>query len=204
MALLSSEDKERIRAATAAAEQNTSGEIVTVLTPASDEYHYIPALWAALAAMAVPLPLIYLADLPAWFVYTVQLLVFLVLVLVLRHPKLRHAVIPAYIRHRRAHRRAMEQFLAQNLHTTAARTGVLIFVSLGERHAEIIADEGIYAKVSPDVWDKAVTTLISHIRSGDVAGGFVAAIAMCGEVLAEHFPPGAADHDELPNAVIIL
>lgn len=204
MALLSPEDKERIRAATAAAEEHTSGEIVTVLTPASDEYHYIPALWAALAAMAVPLPLIYLLALPAGAVYTAQLVVFLALVLVLRLPRLRYAVIPAYIRHRRAHRRAMEQFLAQNLHTTAARTGVLIFVSLGERHAEIIADEGIYSKVGPEVWDKAVAALISHIRSGDVAGGFVAAIGMCGEVLAEHFPPGAADHDELPNAVIIL
>ena len=40
-------------------------------------------------------------------------------------------------------RRAAEQFIAKNLHLTRERTGVMIFVSLGERMAELIADEGI-------------------------------------------------------------
>ena len=52
----------------------------------------------------------------------------------------RTALVPAHIKRLHAHRRAVEQFLAQNLHTTAGHTGVLIFVSVAERYAEILAD----------------------------------------------------------------
>ena len=56
-------------------------------------------------------------------------------------------LIPRSMQRTRAHRRAVEQFLVQNLHTTEGRTGVLIFVSVAERYAEILADHGIHAKV---------------------------------------------------------
>ena len=39
----------------------------------------------------------------------------------------------------------MKQFLSRNIHVTTARTGVLLFVSLAERYAEIVADSGINA-----------------------------------------------------------
>jgi putative membrane protein len=32
----------------------------------------------------------------------------------------------------------------------------------------------------------------------------VAAIELCAAVLAEHFPPGAINRDELPNAIVEL
>jgi putative membrane protein len=98
----------------------------------------------------------------------------------------------------------MEQFLAHGLHVTESRTGVLIFVSAAERYAEVLADQAIYDKVGADVWDKAVAALIDSVRRGLPAQGFVAAIAMCGEVLAEHFPPDALNHDELPNQLVEL
>src|SRR5262249_44232487 len=56
----------------------------------------------------------------------------------------------------RVHAEAMHQFLAQGIHLTEHRTGVLIFASVAERYAEIVADSGINAKVTPDVWSKAV------------------------------------------------
>ena len=34
--------------------------------------------------------------------------------------------------------------------------------------------------------------------------GFVSAIEQCAAVLAEHFPPGAINRNELPNAIIEL
>jgi putative membrane protein len=79
---------------------------------------------------------------------------------------------------------------------------VLIFASVAERYAEIVADQGINAKVTPEVWDKAVAALIAGIKDGRAGDGFVAAVEQCGVVLAEHFPPGALNPNELPNRLV--
>ena len=75
---------------------------------------------------------------------------------------------------------------------------MLIFAAVAERYVEIIADGGINAKVTQEVWDKAVASLIAAIKDGRPADGFVAAIEQCGAVLAEHFPvaPGTVNPDE--------
>jgi putative membrane protein len=96
----------------------------------------------------------------------------------------------------------MNQFFAHELDQTEQRTGVLIFASVAERYAEIVADAGIHAKVPQDVWDSAIAAMIAAIRDGRPADGFVGAIAQCGAVLAQHFPPGALNRDELPNKLV--
>ncbi len=202
MVELSRADRQRIETATREAEQHTSGEIVTVMAQRSDDYQFIPVLWATLAALFVPMPLIFLTSLPADLVYLVQLTVFAVLFVLLRWPALRLAVTPRSIKRQRAHRLAMEQFLAQNIHMTDQRTGVLIFLSMAERYIEIIADQGIYEKVDKQIWDKTVQAMSAHIRQGQIADGFVEAVSSCGQVLARHFPPGSSNVDELPNTII--
>lgn len=201
---ISTKDRNRISRAIARAETKTSGEIVAVIAAASDDYIFIPLLWAALAALAVPLFLFPLTDLHVGHVYGVQLGVFAALALLSQWWPLRIALVPGRIKRARAHRHAMEQFLAQNLHTTKGRTGVLIFVSVAEHFAEVIADEGIYQKVPPETWDEIVNELTRHIGQRKVSNGFVAAIKMCADVLAEHFPPGSRDDNELPDRLIVL
>ena len=48
-----------------------------------------------------------------------------------------------------------------------------------------LADAGIAAKVSQEVWDSAVRALVQAIKNEKYADGFVEAIRICGEVLAE-------------------
>ena len=85
------------------------------------------------------------------------------------------------------------------------RTGVMIYVSLGERMAELIADEGIAEHVDAHVWDRAMSALTEGLKRADPAAGFTAAIGLCGEVLADHFPPRDGDNpNELPDAVVVL
>jgi putative membrane protein len=67
-----------------------------------------------------------------------------------------------------------------------------------------LADAGIDQKVTNDVWEQAVTLLVRAVRDGRPADGFVAAIEHCAAVLATHFPPGAINRDELPNAIVEL
>ena len=54
MAFLTADDKTRIRQAIEDVERKTAGELVTVIAQQSDDYLYIPTLWAALLALAIP------------------------------------------------------------------------------------------------------------------------------------------------------
>jgi putative membrane protein len=201
---VSKDDRIRIRKAVAAAEEKTSGEIFLVVAQASDDYRFIPIVWATVVALIAPLPLIYLTGLPASLIYAVQLVLFVVLSLVFSHPAVKPWIVPSGVKHARARALAVEQFLAHGLHTTEKRTGVLIFVSLTERHAEIVADTGIAAKVDQAVWQSAMNRLVAEVAAGRLADGLIAAVEATGAVLARHFPPRRGDRDELPDELVIL
>jgi len=204
MTLVSDADRRRIADAIAAAERGTSGEIVAVIAPESASYLHVPFLWAALAALAMPWPFVLWTWWPIERIYLLQLAVFAALVLILLPRPMRLALVPRSVKHARAHRRAVEQFLAQNLHTAVARTGVLIFVSVAERYAEVLADAGIDEKVPEATWQTIVAELTDHIGSGQAADGFVRAIAAVGDLLARHFPPDADTRHVLANHLIVL
>jgi putative membrane protein len=200
--MISQIDRERIADAIRAAEAKTSGEIFCVIARHASDYRLVPLAWAAAVALVVPAPLIYLTLWPASVIYVVQLIVFIAAALGLSLPEIRFHIVPRRTQHERAHLQAMQQFFAHGLHHTQNRTGVLIFASVAERYAEIVADAGINEKVTPHVWDQAVAALIAGIKQGRATDGFVAAIEQCGAVLAEHFPPGALNRDELPDKLV--
>ncbi len=204
MTLVSDADKRRIADAITEAERTTSGEIVAVIAPESASYLHVPFLWAALVALAVPWPFVFWTWWPIQHIYLLQLGVFAVLVAGLMPMPLRLALVPQSVRHARAHRRAVEQFLAQNLHTAVGRTGVLIFVSVAERYAEILADTAIHEKVPETAWQAIVTDLTDCIGRGEPGDGFVRAIAAVGEHLARHFPPDPHAPHALSNHLIVL
>ncbi len=204
MAFISKNDQERIGVAIAAAEKKTSGEIVAVLSGESASYLHVPFLWAALIALIVPWPLVYFTWWPVQWIYFVQLGAFLLILLLTLPRRVRYALVPSSVKRERAHRRAVEQFLVQNLHTTTGRTGVLIYVSVAERYAEIVADTGIDAKVPKGTWQSIVDELTSNIAASRAGEGFVLAVERSGALLAEHFPPGTHDPNELPNHLIVI
>ncbi len=200
--MISQAEKARIIEAIAAAETKTAGEIFCVIAHTSSNYSLVPVAWAALIALAAPAPSIYLTIWSAGLIYLVQLAAFIVTAMLLSLPAIRFRIVPRRAMRERAHIEAMRQFLAQGLHLTERRTGVLIFVSVAERYAEIVADSGINAKVAPAVWQDAVDAALEAIKDGRIGDGLVAAVGRCGTVLAEHFPPGAINRDELPNKVV--
>ena len=204
MELFSPEERARIEAAITKAESKTSGEIIVVVATASAGYFAYALMWAALLALLVPWPLIYFTNWPVEYIYLAQLGVFLLGAVLMQWEALRFAIVPNSIKRARAHQKAVEQFLAQNLHTTKGRTGVLIYVSFAEHYAEVIADDGIYKKVPQETWNGVVNTLTTHLGRGQRTQGFITAIETCGKILAEHFPPGRIDQNELPNHLIVL
>jgi putative membrane protein len=199
---ISNEDQARIVAAIHAAERKTAGEIVCVLARRSSDYAYVPPLWAAFAALVSPWPLVIFTALDIRTILVAQTLVFILVFLALSYPPLRLAATPRVVKRARAHRAAIEQFFTRGVAGTRERTGVLIFVSLGERYARVIADDGIAARIPEERWRAVLDLLLSNIRMGRVADGFVAAIEECAILLAEHVPPGG--REELPDRIYVI
>ena len=204
MSLFSKPEEDRIAAAIAEAERATSGEIVAVVAAESASYLHVPVMIAAVLALLVPWPLVYFTWWPVQWIYVAQLAVFLLVLLALLPRRIRFALVPRAVKYGRAHRRAVEQFLTQNLHTTEGRTGVLIFISVAERYAAVLADTRIDSRVPAGTWQAIVDELTARIGEGHAADGLIAAISSAGGLLAAHFPPGTADPDELPNHLIVL
>jgi len=219
----------RIADAIRAAEARTSGEIFCVMARRVSAYRDISLGWAAAAALILPLGLIPLGLDPAWVpglgsgweaahlassdvvvsqalgAYAlIQATVFLIVFLLTSIPGVSRFVTPRAVRRARVRKAALQQFLAHGLHVTEARTGVLIFAALGDHQVEVVADKGIHSKVDQSVWGDAVAVLAKGLRQDDPAGGFVAAIGLCGAVLAEHFPPALRNPNEVENKIVVI
>jgi putative membrane protein len=222
MAYLDDAGRALIAAAVTEAESATSGEIVTVLADASDGYTDVALLWAAGAAFtamsvfaAFPEPFLdaWDATLAGWghewttgeiasMVIGLGLLKFLAVLLVQQWRPLKYALIPGPAKTIRVHNQAVRQFKVGAERRTTGRTGVLIYLSMREHRAEIVADESIAAKVSAEVWGEAMGDMLAHIRKGRIAEGLAVGIRDVGFVLAEHFPRGSEDVNELPDRLI--
>jgi putative membrane protein len=204
MVHLSAEERRRVSESITAAEATTAGEIVCVLAQASSDYRSYATAWSALLALTAPWFLIALSDLSVEEIFLAQIVIFVVLFLILSQSPLGRFLVPRRMRRAEAHRAAMAQFMIRGMARKQNRAGVLIFVSLTEHYARIVADDGIASKVRQTVWQDAIDALLDHMRGGRIAEGFVVAVEKCGKVLAEHFPPGSDDKDELPDRIYLI
>ncbi len=211
-----------VAAAVTEAESATSGEIVVVLADSSDGYTDVALLWAAGAAFtamsvfaAFPLPFLSTWDrlIGGWghewttgelasMVIALGLLKFLAVLLVQQWQPLKWLLIPGPVKTIRVHNQAVRQFRVGAERRTTGHTGVLIYLSMREHRAEIVADQSIAARVPAEVWGEAMGDMLSQIRKGALAEGLAVGIRDVGHVLAEHFPRGATDVNELPDRLI--
>jgi putative membrane protein len=100
-------------------------------------------------------------------------------------------------------RRALFEFHAANLRATRARTGILLFVSLMERRALVLADEAIDRRFTPDHWSTEVSMMVRGAREQRLASGIVEAVRHASELLASTFPRETDDTNELSDRPLI-
>jgi putative membrane protein len=196
-------DENAIIAAVRAAETRTRGQIVCVLARQSCDPAAFVALYAAALALVTPWPLLESTQLSAQVVFAIQIVVFILAFVVLGWTRLGVALTPRAVKRRHAYRRALEQFFVCGLRRTRSRAGVLIFVSLAEHYARIVADEGFDGKVSEEEWRVAIEDMTACLHEGRVTEGFVAAIMRCGDLMAREAPPDGGGND-LPDALVRL
>lgn len=216
-------DRTAIAAAISTAEAKTTGEIVCVVSDHRDRYAATGLTYAALLAFALPLAATLIGYGPdqiralgdwssgdagedlrrAVEAYAaVQIVVFVLAAAIFVRTRVGSLLVPRAIRREHVHAAATTQFKAGGIGTTRGHTGVMIFVSLPDRIAEVVADTAIFARVSPGHWATTVNALTDGIKAGTPGAGFVRAIELAGAVLAEHFPAEGNNPDELPNRLI--
>jgi len=221
---LSEADHDRVTVAVAEAEKATDGEIVTIVARRSDSYHDAGLHWAigvvflALSAAAA-FPQNFRAfcswllqswehEIEDWKLLTVLLGLLILKFLIVRYAlawmPLRMALTPKATKARRVRRRAITLFRAVAQGRTRGKTGVLIYLSLDEHRAELVADAAINEKVAPEIWGDAMAALIDGVREGRAADGMAQAVRQVGVVLARHFPATGDNPNELPDRLIEL
>jgi len=221
---VSEDDHELVTAAVAKAERESDGEIVTIVAGRSDAYHDVGLHYAVLAMLLVP---VLGAVIPqGWIDWGVGLafgwnaelsfralmvlmfvkmaLLFLIVRYALAYMPLRMALTPGRTKSRRVHRRAVELFRASCELKTRGRTGVLLYLSLAEHRAEIVADKAIADLVAPEVWGEAMAVLVDEVKAGRPGPGMALAVERIGAILAPILPPTHDNPDELPNRLIEL
>lgn len=181
---LSADEKARIHAAIAAAEARTHVHVAVSIVPASDRYLLYPLVWSAVAALAAGGVLAFARpNLALGEGFAAEAIIFVVLSFLLDWWPLRLLLVPRHIRERHAQLLAHREFAARVLASHERKGGVLFFVSLGERYAEILADRDTHARVGAVQWDRIVADYVDSARRGQIADGIVAAVAACSTVL---------------------
>ena len=220
---IGTDDHVRLSDAVRAAEDGTAGEIVTIIADRSDAYHDVGLHYAILAMLLVP---VVFAAFPTWpdailnlitsgwgerevsalyvLLFFLMASVFLIVRYTLAIMPLRLALTPRATRRRRVRRRAIDLFKVGTEKRTTGRTGILIYLSMGEHMAEIVADEAIYTRVPDTEWGDAMAAMIEQVAAGRVTDGMIAAVERVGGLLSAHLPRAADDKNELCDRVIEL
>jgi putative membrane protein len=207
---ISKAERDAIRAAIKAAEKRTNAEIFAVFAERSDDYRHVAALllafwiflasfvlamWAHWQGFALPAAILSAGGLAAFLSGYVLFSLF---------PRLAILLTPHRLLRERAHRNATHQFLAHGVDHTSGRSGVLVFVSLEERFAEVMVDSAIEAKLGRDPWFEVVKVMVGHCREGRLAEAYLEAIPAIADRLEAAFPPGSAEVNELDDKLVII
>lgn len=206
--ILGNDGAERIEEAIAEAESRTSGEIVPILVRRSSTVGHVPLVCFTLLLLCV-----YLVDLPAslvelggpywaWLGACWLLAGFLTLVLE-RFDVVQRLLTSRIDQTQQVDLRAQIEFYELGVSQTEDRTGILLFVSLMEHRAVVLADHSIAEKLDARIWQELVDLMIQGVKRGDLAEGMTQAIQRCGDLLSAHFPISPNDANELRDHLIV-
>jgi putative membrane protein len=193
----SEDDLQRIKSAVKDAENNISGEIVPVIVEKSGSYafaNYKASLISATVFFAIIVILDrYVIEDASHTLFYDPIFIFTVVMLggalgaLLPNISegLKRSLISRKLLDDACRQRAENAFLEEEVFNTRHRTGIMIFISFFEHEVIVMADRGISKVVEQKEWDKIVSELVGHIRSGKVVDGIEAGIKRCGEILLE-------------------
>ena len=212
MSFLTAAEAAAIDTLVARIEARTGVQIATALVRRSDAYTELPwkafALGASLAGFALVI-----ADgwHPQWVMSYTAALHAAVILLTAAAAALAAMFVPPFARlllrrHRaeiEVRRYAEALFFRRRLFRTRDHAAVLILVSLFERRIEIIADEGLDARVTAAAWEVVIAHMTPHLRRERPFDALKEALDAVDALLEQRgFHNGRGHADELPNGTI--
>ena len=97
---------------------------------------------------------------------------------------------------------AQKQFQALGMHRTKERNAVLIFIAPRAHKFAVVGDEAVHQKCGLTLWQRVVEKMQNHFRHEHFSEAIVDAVRDISVVLAEHFPGGPGDANELPDEIV--
>jgi len=97
---------------------------------------------------------------------------------------------------------ALTSFFTERLYKTRDENGILIFISLLEHRAWVLADSGINERIPHEQWQEAVSIITRGIHEKKQCDALCQAIEMIGDILEKEFPVRKDDTNELSNLII--
>jgi putative membrane protein len=209
---LTDPEKARISEAVRTAERQTSAEIVPMLVARSGLYRdaqhraglalALLVLTGLLMGEARWLPWGWHAANAAWLLVA-TLTAYLVGTWLGTYGPVIRAVTSTDRLRRKVQLRAERAFAQHGISQTRERTGILLMISLLERHVYVLPDQGIGPRVQSAQWEEVVRVVVTKLRANDIAGGLCAGIERCGVILSHVYPARPGDNpDELPDRVV--
>ncbi len=213
-------EKLRIEQAVADAEAKTSAEIVPVLASSSGRYDRaedIAGVWLSIIAMGATWALLQSQSAEVaqwgstWARFELPLLILAVIAgygigmtIATYSWTLRRLFTPKKHMTAEVELAAGHAFFDRRVHHTQGGTGILIYISLFERGARILADQTAHEKLGQAALDELCDELIDGIKAGDLATALCEAIKDAGNRLEKVLPRTDGDRNEIENTLVIL
>lgn len=205
---LSNEEMKSIEDTISRVEEETSGEIVPVIVKKSSAIGHIPLTLTLILTLLLVVAEVPYSDwlwvTPWVYLWPIVLLVFYAISLLLTKS---HWIQKVFVSESdelyQVHQRAQLEFYLNKIHRTNSGTGVLIFVSIMEKKAVILADETIAKKLPQETWNEMLKDLSENLHQDQWTKGFNQAIESCGKLLKTHFPIAATRQNQLKNHLVV-
>jgi putative membrane protein len=186
---LSTEEHEKLRQALADAERRTTARLELTVVRASDKYPLYPMLYGGMAALAALGALaVFAHGLSLRSGFYISAGVFAAVSLILEWLPLRLMLIPKHARAWECWELAHRSFASRVLARNDRKTGILIFVSLGERYIEVVTDRDVDRHIKQDVWDGLIRDFTTAAKEKRIGEGLAAAVETATKVLEGHYP----------------
>ena len=216
--LFSEDDRKRIAEAVQTAEGKTSAEIVPVVATSSGRYDRsedVVGLWIGVIALVVAWIAFQDSYADDWgetkFVISLPITLGIVVggwllgVFVANHVGwLRRLFTPRRELRAETEQAARKAFFDSRVHHTAGSTGVLIYVSLFEHVAVVLADQQVTEKLGQEKLDGFRTELTGVLKTGKYTDAFCKTIEDIGSALGEVLPRAEDDKNELEDALVVI
>lgn len=198
MKKISAQIKQDVESLVGEIESKTTGEIVPVVLDRSDTYPAAHFRWAVILSLLFPVCL-YFAPIPlhdpVWFLAAQGAGIALGLIIAFSAKAKRLMLTKGEI-NEEVHQRALQAFYEHGVGNTSDRDGVLIFISLLEHRAVILADIGISAKVNNDQWGAILKDGLTNLKKDNLSEALLGLIRATGDKLTQHFPRNSKENDD--------